>query len=152
MPILKHHHSENFTVISNSILRDKRLSFKARGLGAYLYSLPDGWEFSISGIIADGGKDKRDAIESAAHELELAGYLYREKKRNNGQFSGGTWILSDDPIFTVGENPERENPQQINKETIKPQNGQFPVTHGIDVFMDDDEQEALNAKRRRAHK
>lgn len=145
MPILKHRHTDNYTILSNALIQDKRLSFKARGLGAYLYSLPDGWEFSVSGIMADSGKDKRDAIETAIKELEQAGYIYREKRRNNGQYSGGNWIISDEPVFTVRENPERENPQQESKEYIKDpadgNPGQFPVVRGIDVFMDDDEAE-----------
>ena len=120
---------------------------EARGLGAYLYSLPDGWEFSVSGILADGGKDKRDAIETAIKELEQAGYIYREKRRSNGQYSGGKWIVSDVPVFTVGDFPERDFPQQINKDIIKDPDdgnpGQFPVVRGIDVFMDDTEAEKL---------
>ena len=151
MPRLRHKHEKNFTVLSNSLLRDKRLSFKARGLGAYLYCLPEEWEFSVSGIVADGGKDGRDAVESAVHELEAAGYLVREKgRRELGQFSGGTWTISDEP--TVGDFPDWGKHQQESKEIKKGQTSPTPsgrahkkpgAGRGVDVEMDEAERTVL---------
>lgn len=40
----------NFTTVQNSILRDNRLSFKAKGLFCYMFSMSDGWNFTIRSI------------------------------------------------------------------------------------------------------
>ena len=52
MSIIKDKPQNNFTMISNRILKDKELSMKDRGVLCTLYSLPDDWEFSINGISA----------------------------------------------------------------------------------------------------
>ena len=86
MAVLINRTQKNFTMISNSILRDKDLSLKDRGLLCTICSLPDKWEFSIAGlsaIIPDG----KDAIASAIKRLEKLGYLVRTMSRNHlGKF------------------------------------------------------------------
>ena len=41
---------QQFTVLYNSMLRDRRLSLKAKGLFAIMASLPEDWQYSISGL------------------------------------------------------------------------------------------------------
>lgn len=67
-----------FTQIKNEVLTDKKLSWKAKGLFAYLFSKPDGWDFSAERIALDstGG---REAVLSGIKELEKEGYLSRKK-------------------------------------------------------------------------
>ena len=45
MAILRKKYDRNFTTISNDALKDKDLSFKAKGLLVYMWSLPNDWEF-----------------------------------------------------------------------------------------------------------
>ena len=76
MAVLKNRTQKNFTIISNSILRDKELSMKDRGVLCTICSLPDGWEFSIAGlsaIVPDG----TDSIRGSIIKLEKLGYLVR---------------------------------------------------------------------------
>lgn len=72
----------NWTVIQNTVLRNATLSFKARGLLAYLLSLPDNWMVSAERIALDG-PDGRDSIRSALRELVDAGYVRRERRQDN---------------------------------------------------------------------
>lgn len=72
-----------FTQIANAVLADKNLSWKAKGLFAYLYSKPDNWEFSIYRIVEDS-TDALRSLLSGINELEVAGYLVR-KRQNNGR-------------------------------------------------------------------
>ncbi len=68
-----------FTQVANGVLTDKRLSAKAKGLYAYLYSKPDGWNFAIDRIsleMADG----RKSINEGLHELEEYGFLTRKRQ------------------------------------------------------------------------
>lgn len=38
--------------MSNTHLRDKSLSLKAKGLLSVMLSLPDNWDYSIAGLVA----------------------------------------------------------------------------------------------------
>ena len=86
---------ESFTVLYNSMITDKRLSLKAKGLFAVMMSRPEGWEFSVSGLAAFTGVGK-DAIRNTLAELETVGYLIREQShQGNGTFGGNVYILQD---------------------------------------------------------
>jgi hypothetical protein len=67
-----------FTQVANSILNDKNLSFKAKGLFAFIYSKPSGWDFSAERIAAQSG-DGETSVTSGLEELESRGYLVRTK-------------------------------------------------------------------------
>ncbi len=70
-----------FAQIANALLQDKQLSFKAKGLYAYLYSKPDTWDFAVKRIARDGLDGVR-AISAALKELERLGYLVRTRQVN----------------------------------------------------------------------
>ncbi len=59
-------------------LRKQDISFKAKGVYAYLFSKPDGWDFASERIQKDS-TDGRKAILAGLKELEDAGYLERKK-------------------------------------------------------------------------
>lgn len=67
-----------FTQVANEVLNDKRLSAKAKGLYAYLFSKPEGWNFATKRIHADFN-DGEKSIISGIKELEDLGYLTRKK-------------------------------------------------------------------------
>lgn len=73
-----------YAAIPNAALRDPRLSFRARGLLAYLLSLPPGWTTSIDRIAAEAGDaiEGRDALRTAFRELIQAGYGLRTKHQD----------------------------------------------------------------------
>lgn len=80
------YHPIKYGVIAHTVLYDKRLSLKAKGLWGYLQSKPDGWDFSAERI-AKEQKDGRDGVKSALRELEKYGYLERKRfKDERGQW------------------------------------------------------------------
>lgn len=97
---------ERFLVVANSTVRDPRLSFKATGLLVFLLSMPDGWETSyrhLSTVKTDG----EHSVRAALQELEAAGYLTRERKRDDkGQWSWESTIHE----APCGGNPGMDNP------------------------------------------
>jgi len=116
----------NYTNIDNTILQSKTLSFKAKGLFAYMWSLPNDWDYSINGLYSCS-KDGRDSIRSAINELETAGYLVRKKIRTgNGKFQSNEYTLIDIPNASssqqspLTENPLTENPLTENPTMEKP--------------------------------
>lgn len=40
---VKHHKKTKFTVLDNTCVQDKELSWKSKGVHTYLMSLPDDW-------------------------------------------------------------------------------------------------------------
>jgi len=100
--IVRRRRVDRFTIVPNDVLRDVRLSWKARGLLAYLLSLPDDWRTS-SDRLARLGPDGRDAVRSGLRELEELGYLTRRRS----QSSTGRWstelIISDEPGDISGD-------------------------------------------------
>jgi len=71
----------DFTQVSNLPLNDTGLSLKSKGLYAYMYSKPDGWDFESRRISKDS-TDGKASVNSGLRELENAGYLLREKQRD----------------------------------------------------------------------
>ena len=77
----------NFTIIQNSVLRDENLSFRARGVLASILSRPDNWNTTADNLARES-KEGRNAILTVLKELEDAGYMKRNKYRNDK----GQWI------------------------------------------------------------
>ena len=123
---------DNYTIISNSVLKNKALSLKAKGLYAYMWSLPDNWDYSVSGLVTVL-KEGKDAINEALKELEKEGYLVRTILRSGGKFSDMDYILHEFPQkvpFTENpqaEKPHTENPQQINTNITNKQKTKNPL-------------------------
>lgn len=106
MSIMRVHKTSNFTVMSNYHFKEKKMSLKAKGLLSLMLSLPDDWDYSISGL-ATLSKDGKDSVMSALGELEKFGYLNRQRLVNDkGQFAGIE--------YNIYEEPQRENPNAAN--------------------------------------
>ena len=117
MAIVRAKRKTNFTIIGNTGLKDKRLTLKAKGLLAYMLSLPDDWTFYETELM-EHSKDGRDAIRSALKELEGAGYLVRHQKReDSGKFGQKEWKVWDEPLT---DEPLTENPSAVNPTADNP--------------------------------
>lgn len=107
--------NKNYTVMSNYHLQDDRLTLKAKGLLCYILSLPEDWDYKMTGLAAKH-PDGITAIRSCIHQLEKAGYIRRRQTTNsNGQFSKSEYFVYEEPF---SEEPMSENPT-----TVKPQSG-----------------------------
>ena len=78
MAVFRLERTRDYTVMSNHHLRDKRLSLKAKGLLSQMLSLPEDWDYTLSGL-AYINRESKDAIRSAVNELERAGYVQRHR-------------------------------------------------------------------------
>ena len=72
----------NFTIVSNKVLRDTRLSYRARGILLDILSRPDNWRVSADAL-ARNGKEGRDAILTALNELREFRYIITVKTQDN---------------------------------------------------------------------
>lgn len=93
-------YSKGFTTMNNTIVRDDSLSWKARGIFAYLWSMPDDWNFYETEV-AKHATDGRQSLRTGLEELEKNGYLERTRSRDKlGKFGAPVWVLHDEPATT----------------------------------------------------
>ena len=116
MAILRKHQRAQYTVIDNTIFRDKELSNKALGMLCRMLSLPDGWEFSVMGLVALSN-DGKSGVMSQLDELEERGYLVRNQVRIDGKIAGVEYIVSE---TRLSEKPYAENQHTENQHTENP--------------------------------
>lgn len=109
--------NKNYTTINNTGLRDERLSWKAKGILAYILSLPDDWVFYMEEI-STHAKDKISSLYSGMKELKEHGYVKRfPVKDEKGKIVKWEMIVYEIP--QVG-NPHIENPQMDNQQIDEP--------------------------------
>ena len=70
--------TSDYVVMSNRHFREKQMSLKAKGLLSEMLSLPDDWDYSITGLAAIN-KESVTSIKTALAELQKFGYLKIEK-------------------------------------------------------------------------
>ena len=93
MAVFRVERTQNYTVMSNYHLRDRRLSLKAKGLLSLMLSLPEDWDYTLSGL-ARISLEGKDAIRAAVVELEQAGYVQRRQTTDKaGKFSSNEYIV-----------------------------------------------------------
>jgi hypothetical protein len=104
-----------FARVPKSALDNPRLSFKAKGVLAYLLGKPVGWKVRIKDLM-NRSTDGRDAVRSGLNELRNEGYAKYEQIRCDGIFREGLWRISDIPLFLpqtgfpAPDKPLPENP------------------------------------------
>jgi hypothetical protein len=105
-----------FAQIANNALRDKRLSFKARGVLAMVLSYSGEWDSPRDWLEQQSDKDGRDAIQSALNELTDLGYRTVVKK----QKADGTWTTEAHWFHT----PEEPTEGRVSRPSEKPSVGE----------------------------
>lgn len=113
-----------FTQVPNGLLYDPELSFKAKGLWAYISAKPSGWNFSADRIAMET-KEERKSILAGLKELVEAGYLSC-KKLSNGRMEytlkwevagrGAKKVEKPEGGETANDKPEVE-PEAVEKPT-----------------------------------
>ncbi len=112
----------NFVMIDKTFLEDDRLSFKAKGILAYLLSKPDNWKV-IVGNLVKYSKDGKSAVYAGLKELKECGYYVKTPIRSEDGRRISRWestvyempdsLLSD---FQEIDNEEIENQYLENRE------------------------------------
>ena len=87
-----------FKAFSVNPPRDKRLSYKARGVLFYLLSKPEGWKGRIYDIVNNSDKDGLSSIKTALKELVEVGYAKLKTERDkDGRLLGKYYEISEFP-------------------------------------------------------
>lgn len=153
MAVCRVERTGDYTTMSNHHLRNMEISLKAKGLLSVMLSLPDNWDYTIKGLSIIN-KEGLDSIRSTIHELELAGYVERQRIRDaKGRFRTAEYIIREKPISPMSANPTlvvsaqeiptQNNPTQISKEEIIKDKSitDLSITHS---FFQPQETEGMN--------
>ncbi len=115
--------TSNYVSISRFTLEDKRLSWEARGLHAFLLAKPDDWKTCIAHLIkcSPAGRDKTRRI---INELITHNYIIKSEYRSQqGQFTSPQYIVYETPHDGFLDNalkPQTENPSTVKPPSDKP--------------------------------
>lgn len=129
MAVLRiHKKQQNFVILDKTCLNDQTLSWGAKGLHAYLISLPDDWKVQVSDL-QKRARNGRDAVRGLLSELEQAGYIQKATCRDDvsGRFGGVEYLVLEIPepekpssVKNEQKSPGTENPSLVNPETGNP--------------------------------
>lgn len=108
MPKLRKKMTKDFTIICNTILRDKRVGSSARGVYCTMVSMSDGWNFTIRGLAAVMGEGVTKTA-NALKKLEAAKYLKRERVYEKGRIVDWDYFIYDEPYVDSDDMKSCEN-------------------------------------------
>lgn len=120
MPVFKNKTQGQYVNVYKDILKNHSLSLRDRGMVVTLLSLPDNWEFTISGlskIIPDG----KSSIRASLTHLEELGYISRTQERAEcGKFGKIAIEIHETPIAPLSDIRKTEKATAGNPSTGKP--------------------------------
>lgn len=106
-----------FVMMDRRPLEKPYLSWKAKGLLAYLLSRPDNWVINF-GDLVKRSTDGEDATRAAAKELEKAGHVVVTKERDEkGKFVKFSYTVYEQPLPGF---PEMDKPDVVQPVLEKP--------------------------------
>ena len=150
MSVIRVNKTKNYTVMSNEHLKDKRLSLKAKGLLSVMLSLPDTWDYSISGLVAIC-KESETAVKSTLNELKSCGYLVVTKKMPNETESGRIEYVYD--IFEKAQvekqGVEKQGVENLGVENLGVENVRQLSTKESSTDKSNTDESSTNKKKER---
>ncbi|WP_399554060.1 hypothetical protein [Streptomyces anulatus] len=125
--------------VDSATARDKRISYRALGLLTYLLDQSPDWQVRSEQLSQGEGREGRDAIRKAQHELAANGYYRLERRRFlNGKWAMGT-AISEYPIQQWADDYVTFG-KDLTIPIVQQQDGSFLVKYqdgslGTDGFM-----------------
>ena len=131
MAVFRINKTQDYTVMSNFHLKDRSLSLKSKGLLSLILSLPEDWNYTTRGLAAIC-KEGVDSIGTALKELERAGYIKRNRLRDEkGKITDTEYVIFEKPQKEPDtqppetdlphmETPYTENPKMDKPNTAVP--------------------------------
>lgn len=116
MSVFRVNKTKDYTIMSNSHLKEKEMSLKAKGLLSVMLSLPDNWDYSINGLVAIS-KENQTAIENTLKELKDFGYLRVDKIMPDKSKSGRI-----EYVYNVFEKSQKQEGKKQGLENLPLEN------------------------------
>jgi len=105
MPIFKSKVADKFVTLPNETIQDMALSWEARGLLAFMLSLPADWTIHKQWLSEQCAMCGRDKLNRILDELVDNGYLVKQQSRSDfGQFTTNDFFVYSERQETVNGN------------------------------------------------
>ena len=114
MLIRTHKERGDYFMMHKQPINNQELSWKAKGMLAYLMSKPTNWEIRTADLIKKA-TDGEDAVRAGLNELETAGYIVR--KRENDAQGHIQWVCI--VYETPAPEAERTHPKERRKTKVQ---------------------------------
>lgn len=125
MAIFRVNKDTNYTIMKNTHFKEKEMSLKAKGLLSLMLSLPDDWDYSISGLVGLS-KDQVSSVTSALKELEKFNYLKIVQYRDlNGRFESYYDVFEEPYAKNRYGKTDTENQLQLNTKELNTNNQNY---------------------------
>jgi hypothetical protein len=113
---------------SKQILKNKEVSYRAKGVFAHLMSLENGSTISVKEVMG-AGPDGRDSLRSAFSELEEFGYIKREQlKDESGTMCGSRVVVYEESGMTPVEEVPKDDVNVFSRPAFVPKKRFEPPT------------------------
>ena len=110
----------DYTIMSNHHLKNHSITLKAKGLLSLILSLPEDWNYTTRGLAAIC-KEGVDSIGNALRELEDAGYIVRNKLRDDkGRIKDTEYVIYEQPQEAHTDQANADQPRTENPDMEKP--------------------------------
>lgn len=120
MAIIRVEKTRDYTVMSNHHLRNTSLTLKAKGLMSLILSLPENWDYTTKGL-AMICKEGHECVGSAIRELEKAGYIVRNRIRDEkGRITDTEYVIHEFPQASTPSPDDGEPPSPADPDEGKP--------------------------------
>ena len=126
MSIIRVERHDTFVVMAKECLEQKTLSLKAKGLHAYLMTLPQDWRVRMKDL-ENRSTDGRESVRSAMKELLDSGYV----TRSTVQGAGGKM---DGIEYTIYETQSLLTERRENRQSVEPSDGKPAATNNTVIL------------------
>lgn len=113
---------ENFQIVPNVTARDRRLSFRARGLLVLMLSYPPDWQFNRDWLARQTDGEGVSAVRTALQELEKFGYLVRRRIQVKGRFQWVQTVYRNPQDVSADQPIGGKSADEISADGIQPSN------------------------------
>lgn len=142
MAIFKSKLSENYVTLPNVTIQDIELSWDARGLLAFMLSLPSDWAIYKEWLAEQSAMCGKDKLNRILDELIASGYLVKQQKRSGaGKFAENDWL-----VYSEKQPADESNTVDGSTVTGKPVDGEPAATKETSLQSKQSTKETVNTK------
>lgn len=120
MGIIRVAKDKNYVTMNRTALNDKRLSWKAKGIMAYMLSMPDDWVFYMEELQSHS-TDGKASFQSGFKELKDCGYVERKPIREGRRIKEWETIVHEVPLNSLQTDFQEVENQEVGFQEVENQ-------------------------------
>ncbi|WP_342441273.1 DnaD domain protein [Lysinibacillus sp. FSL K6-0075] len=117
MGIIRVAKNSNYVVMNRTALNDNRLSWKAKGIMAYMLSMPDDWVFYMDELMTHS-TDGKASFRAGFNELKQCGYIERKPIREGQRIKEWETVVHEVPINSLLTDFQEVEKQEVEKQEV----------------------------------